>query len=242
MTQPPNPEKVNDPELVGLGAEALVDNAKRLGLTWTLRPATVTDITDPVNGLVIIAYDGDEGQIGATSLIGALSLTDRVMGLVVPPSANFVVGLSTSVLRPYAPERGVVGSHVEVVNDTGITAVSTIMTTDQVINFRVGRAYEFCFAHSHFSSVAGTLVQYTVDLLNGGLAMHMGNYPTEGASSTGVYHSKIAVCSSDVSDQAILTAAAVSNNISILGSSSAPREFWVRDAGPASLYVNFPTF
>lgn len=242
MTEPEKPEQ-EAPALISTGAQALVDGARRLGLTWTLRPATVTLIdSNPTSGLATITYDGDSVPVAAVSLIGVVTPLDRVMGLVIPPSGNFIISLSTSISRPYAPGRGTVGSHTEMVNQTGITTVATIMTTDQTINFRNGRAYAWCMAHSHFSSGAGFLAQYTADLAGGGLGMHMGNHRTEGASSTGVWHSKIAVCTSDVSDQAILTAAAVSGNISILGSASAPREFWVEDVGPAELYQNFISF
>lgn len=243
MTQSELKTDEKAPSLISTGVETLVQEAGRLGLTWTLRPATVILIDpSPTSGLATITYDGDSTGVTAVSLIGVVTPGDRVMGLIIPPAGNFILSLPTSISRPYAPGRGVVGSHTEVVNQTGITTVVTIMTTDQTINFRTGRAYAWCMAHSHFSSGAGVLAQYTADLTNGGLGMHMGNHRTEGASSTGVWHSKIAVCTADISDTAILTAAAVSGNISILGSASAPREFWVEDVGPAELYQNFITF
>ena len=81
---------------------AIVGNAQRLGLTWTLRQATITDVNPTVLGI----YDGDTGGIAGqggtpiamTSMIGSLLLGQRVYVIGVPPSGNFVVG---SVIVPY---------------------------------------------------------------------------------------------------------------------------------------------
>lgn len=246
MSQPTPEKEPSVPELVGLGAQAVADNAKRLGLTWTLRPATVAATLDaisnnPNSGIVTVVFDGDTVAVSANSMVGALTSGERVMVMVVPPAGNFVVGLSTSVGLLYAPDRGIVGSHTDTTNSAAITTVVTIMTTDQDVLLRSGRAYEFSFSHNHFSSGAGILVQYAIGRAAGGFSLIMGNYRTEGASSTGVYCSKIGVKlgGTNILDQIILTAVAVSGTITILGSATTPRQFWVRDVGPASMYPNF---
>jgi hypothetical protein len=95
MTLPgPDPAQIA-PDLIGIGAQAIVDNAKRLGLTWTLTLATVTSI-NPVQAIT----DGDTVIIGMTSMIGPLTLGQRVYVIQVPPSGNFIVG-STSGARPF---------------------------------------------------------------------------------------------------------------------------------------------
>jgi len=77
------------PELIGTGAQAVVENAKRLGLTWTIRLATVVDATiDAVTAI----YDGDTVAIGMTSMIGSVFVGQRVYVIQVPPSGNFIVG------------------------------------------------------------------------------------------------------------------------------------------------------
>lgn len=75
-------------------AKAIQDNAKQLGLTWTLRPATVKGVpsTGAQNNNVQIIYDGDSVAITAQSLIGIPANDSRVMGLMVPPSGNFILG------------------------------------------------------------------------------------------------------------------------------------------------------
>jgi hypothetical protein len=79
------------PDLIGVGAQSIVDNADRLGLTWNLRPATVkSDGTLPQVGAT---YDGDSDAISMVNMSGrAYHPGDRVYGIAVPPSGNFIAG------------------------------------------------------------------------------------------------------------------------------------------------------
>jgi hypothetical protein len=72
--------------IFGAGAQELVGTAKRLGLTWTLRPASVSTV-EPLK----IVYDGDTEEIGAVSIGGQVAVGQRVHGLIVPPAGNFVI-------------------------------------------------------------------------------------------------------------------------------------------------------
>lgn len=76
------------PQLLGTAAEAIVDNAKDLGLTWTLRPATAVK---NVNGPAIV-YDGDTEVLGVVPLQGTAIPGDRVMVLQIPPGGNYIIG------------------------------------------------------------------------------------------------------------------------------------------------------
>ena len=76
------------PSLLSTQAEAMVERAKHLGLTWTLRPATVTDLG--ANPSVIC--DGDTAVLGAISLIGQVFDGKRVTMLQIPPGGNFIIG------------------------------------------------------------------------------------------------------------------------------------------------------
>jgi hypothetical protein len=81
------------PALVGIGAQSIVDRAKELGLTWTLRPATVTRVGDSVTTTEVV-YDGDTVAVGCVNLTGSdVRLSQRVMGMMIPPSGNFIIGL-----------------------------------------------------------------------------------------------------------------------------------------------------
>jgi len=70
--------------------QALAENADRLGLTWGLRPATIADFDFHTQKALAI-YDGDDEAIAMTSLVGGLLPGFRVMGMSVPPSANYAV-------------------------------------------------------------------------------------------------------------------------------------------------------
>jgi hypothetical protein len=77
-------------------ARAVVDNAKRLGLIWTLRAATVVDGINPAAVLAI--YDGDTTVIAMTSMLGPLPTGIRVYALGVPPAGNFITGFAGPAL------------------------------------------------------------------------------------------------------------------------------------------------
>lgn len=67
--------------------KAIVDNADRLGITWTLRPGTVAS-SSPLT----VTMDGDTVPISMFSMIGATYAGQRVWILIVPPSGNYVIG------------------------------------------------------------------------------------------------------------------------------------------------------
>ncbi len=67
--------------------EAVVENKEQLGLTWGLRPATVSSAS-PLEAIL----DGDSAAIGVISMTGALSVGERVYVMYVPPSGNYVMG------------------------------------------------------------------------------------------------------------------------------------------------------
>lgn len=87
------------PSVVGTAVEGIVENADRLGLTWTLRPATVIDGGTPSSnlpaGIIMATYDGDTEPIGMVSMVGqGIPANTRVYVLRVPPSGNFIVGFT----------------------------------------------------------------------------------------------------------------------------------------------------
>ena len=74
-------------DAVAAGTKQLVEDAQRLGISWTLRPGTVT-IADPLK----VTFDGDDTPVTAVSLVGVFPEETRVMGLLVPPGGNFIIG------------------------------------------------------------------------------------------------------------------------------------------------------
>lgn len=76
-----------------VGINELRVQAKRLGLIWELRPATVI-------GRNMVIQDGDVQAISAISLIGDTYVGSRVMCMIVPPDGTFIVGYAQAVVRP----------------------------------------------------------------------------------------------------------------------------------------------
>ena len=100
-------------------ATAVVGDARRLGLTWTLRPATVI----ASDGMAIsIIYDGDTAELPATSLIGNPATNARVMGLIIPPGGNYIVG-----------RYGLEGKIATQFQDISATAQVTLTGVDQLM-------------------------------------------------------------------------------------------------------------
>lgn len=147
------------------GAKQLVDDAQRLGISWTLRPATV-NITDPLK----VTFDGDEVPISAVSLVGYLAEGARVMGLLVPPGGNFIVGFNdpqfTSKLQSPVnySAAGAVGS------TTSATYVNMPNLPFVTVQKRFGSGItniEFIMTTSIFGSGLNTGVGFGVNLTGG---------------------------------------------------------------------------
>ena len=90
---------VEAPDLIGIGAQSIVERSKSLGLVWVKRLATVVDgTTDSAN--VSILFDGDTVNNVAASMVGPLPTGTRVYVDIVPPAGNFICGLVTDEPNP----------------------------------------------------------------------------------------------------------------------------------------------
>ena len=89
MTQP---DPLEAPSLIGAGAQAVVENASRLGLTWKMRLGTVMDSTNST-----VRLDGDSATIGA-EFMGDMGWVNglRVYVIQIPEGACYVVGQAQS--------------------------------------------------------------------------------------------------------------------------------------------------
>lgn len=148
------------------GTKQLIDDAQRLGISWILRPGTVI-ITDPLK----VTFDGDETPISVVSLIGVLAPETRIMGLLVPPGGNFIIGYNDDSQRTsrlagavnYSAV-GAVGSttsatYVNMPNLPFVTVVKQFGSADTNI--------EFIMTTSIFGSGTNTGVQFAVNLTGG---------------------------------------------------------------------------
>lgn len=80
------------PDIVSAAVQEMLSQSRNLGLTWSLRIATV-DTTTPL----IIIFDGDTNQVSAVSMIGSLAVNQRVYVLLIPPAGTFVVGTTSAI-------------------------------------------------------------------------------------------------------------------------------------------------
>lgn len=104
--------------------QALINNAKRLGLLWTLTPGTVAPAAG-ASSLVPVIVDGDDIAINTVSLIGAQSSGMRVMVLTVPPAGNYIIGAyGGSNIR----QALIYANTFQVSGDTALTLVNQTLT------------------------------------------------------------------------------------------------------------------
>jgi hypothetical protein len=96
MTNPELHRDAHSANMIALGAKAVVENAKRLGLQWGMSAATVQQNLDSGN-LIQVIFDGDSVPVLAMSLVGKLLPGFRVMVISVPPSANYIIGTFTQI-------------------------------------------------------------------------------------------------------------------------------------------------
>lgn len=106
------------PDLIGVGAQAIVSNAGRLGLTWQLKLATVENGID--SAAISAIFDNDSVAIPMISTIGTLLTGTRVYVIEVPPAGNFIVGVVA--VAPLA-------TNVECTNVFGMTPGNTTSAT-----------------------------------------------------------------------------------------------------------------
>jgi hypothetical protein len=71
--------------------QAIVENAKVLGLKWILRPGRIS-VIDISRASAQALIDGDDAPVSVINLIGGINLNARVMCLIVPNEAVYVIG------------------------------------------------------------------------------------------------------------------------------------------------------
>lgn len=142
-------------ELVSATVQAIQANAERLGLTWQIRPATVSDGTSP--SAVSAICDGDTVSIGMVSTIGPLAAGIRVYVLQVPPSGHFIIGLvaPASVIAGYMYCDGMGFIASTAGGEVAVPAGS--WTSEGVFSFSPGYVYQIEIAPGLNPSTANAL-------------------------------------------------------------------------------------
>ena len=129
-------------DVVTAGVQQLVNDAQRLGITWTLIPATIAPVTGvagawPANNTYVI-QDNDTDVSRAISLIGRVCSQTRVMIMHVPPQGNYIIG----VVGDQVPwPMGVIIRGTRTTNSSVTTSEIGVLRLDNVPVF-AGRLYE----------------------------------------------------------------------------------------------------
>lgn len=75
---------------VQLIIQSIVAQAKQLGLTWSFRPGVILKYNSVSTATILL--DGDEFNIIAINMVGQTNLFSRVMCIIVPNQAVYIVG------------------------------------------------------------------------------------------------------------------------------------------------------
>lgn len=224
------------PSLISVGTQAMVENASRLGLTWQLRPATVTSVSSPTQ--VMATYDGDTVPIGMVNLIAPLLVGARVMGMAVPPSGNFIIGSSAN-----NPAAGLIAIGARNTSSTPAAGAQGVIRLDNV-QLYAGRDYIFRTSSLNvFSTVAGDTgaLRFTYEL--GGTTATTGStvygiwntsaIVTTGSGTGAILSVKFtATTTTKLSLLLITQRVSGTGLISVFAGGTAPCQIMVEDVGP----------
>lgn len=84
------------PGLISTAVQEVVSQAKALGISWTIRLATVVQATAATTSVIM---DGDTATLSVSNLSSTSLLAgQRVYVLITPPSGNFIIGSSEPIL------------------------------------------------------------------------------------------------------------------------------------------------
>jgi hypothetical protein len=179
VTKAPPPPTTSQP--LSSPAKAIVDNAKRLGLTWTMRPATVSSLAfTTTSHPVHIIYDGDTATVAAVSVCGVVPPGSRVLCIQIPPSGNFIIG---SLMGDTQSQLVARGRAVTVNNFTITTAQQDITESEVEFNDIIGGFYWEAYGSFDVrTTTAGTAQIF--GLLNGpaGVETTVASYGFTGAT------------------------------------------------------------
>lgn len=132
--------------VMSAAVQELIRQARNVGLTWTLRLATV--VTNAPDSMTAI-YDGDTVPISMINMTGAtLEPEERVYGLIIPPAGNFIAGRVVRV--------GPIGRVDSSTYNANDNTNEIIVLTTGTLTFLAGRTYRIQFQLSTATAGPGT--------------------------------------------------------------------------------------
>jgi hypothetical protein len=215
------------PEVLATQAKAVVDRAKSLGLTWTLRPGTVQTAATSTAGPTVM-YDNDTVAIGAISLAGRVYANDRVMMLMIPPGGNYIIG-NLNTLIPLT-------TRVDSASGTAAAGAEAVALTLPSMVFAPDSAYRVTWGTDQVSSVANVVAwRVRQGTTTGGTAVYLSqrSVPT-GVGAQQRYESIFYVINStaaNITSQMVLTHQPSAGTTTAIGSATQVRYLEVAYAG-----------
>lgn len=220
-------------DVMSTAVRELLRQARALGLTWTLRLATVVN---NASDSLIARYDGDTAAISMVNMTGTtLQPEERVYGLIIPPSGNFIIGR--------AAHTGIVSRVDSSTYNNGDNTLEVIILTLPSTTFVNGRAYRFRWRIS--TATAGgannqTIVRVRVGTTIVGTLLATQNYTNlAGFGQEARYGAVYGVSKTTIATQMVLTQQAVlSINTTATASATNVFYFEAEEVGPAANYPN----
>jgi hypothetical protein len=231
------PGLVEAPDLVGVGAQSIVNRAQPLGLTWVRQIGTVQDGSDAAN--CTLFFDGDTTTlVTAASMIGKITSGTRVYIDTVPPAANFIVGIATPGV---SFGRGVVGRAESTANSGAVGAEAVVLTITNC-QFRAGRAYGISIHSDVTASVAnvGTYQVRMPSLVGTVVAIPWQGPVAVGAANNDGVNKTVYVrrpqSYGDFTSDVVLTLSATVGTITATAGATFVRYMQIDDVGDESLF------
>ena len=88
------------PSLIGVGVQSVVEQAKQLGLTWTLQPGTMVT---PLTSIGTVTLDGDTVGITCANLTASTPAAGGRVMVLLTPTGNYVIGSLGEFNGPWFP-------------------------------------------------------------------------------------------------------------------------------------------
>lgn len=214
-------------------AEAVLERMNRLGLTWRLRPATITAVTP--DGGIRGVYDADTQPVRLVSMLGPVAVGARVMVLRTPPAGNHIVGWAGTPAPGTAPD-ALAWSET---NSPAVTAQTVVLSTPILLRART--AYRVEMAGGITGSVAGVLADFRLRRVAGDgqpaqALAEFYRYRTEGApvvACHGVRHIR-RTANTDLQATIELTLETTTGSVLHVGGVARPRYLQITACGEAA--------
>lgn len=237
MTTPVEPQVPLTTSLASV--DELVLQARRLGLIWSLRPATVVNTTYVTLGAYEprVQMDADvlTAAIPVVSLAGPVAVGMRVMVMTVPPLGYYIIG----IIGVSATQRFEIGSHTS--HGTTITTTETVMETFTRFSALPGAAYRFS-VNGALLAATTTFTQFKLRKTNtaGQILSTAPWFTGQGIVPANMFHESFFrnTGTTTVTSNLVLTAVTLASTSTWYADAGLGRYVSIQYAGPA---VEYPT-